>query len=197
MKAIKNAPGYSINENNEIVNDKTGKTITENNGNVRLMIDGKRKSFKVSTLIEENGKAPVAPAEYKKPGSAAAPKKTEDKAADTTPKKKVVIKKKATVKPKAKAEKKKKEKTESPAELIKKGIYPYKIKDLDKIKEMIDSLEIGDKVQFTDYQSKRKVTGTVVSHTKFSDHYPGVRVVTGKGKDKKSRILSYLNIKKK
>lgn len=188
MKAIKEAPGYSVNDKNEIVNDKSGKVISESNGKVRLMVDGKRKSFKADELTEKYGVKKETPKGYKKPGSAAAPKKSE--ATEQNPKKKVVIKKK-------KKDDKKEEEKLSPAELIKRGIYPYKIKDLDKIKAMIESLEIGDKVQFTDYTTKRKTTGTVCSHTKFSDHYPGVRVSTGKGKDKKYRILSYLNVKKK
>ena len=194
MKAIKNAPGYSINEKNEIINDKTKKSIKPNNGKVRLMVDGKRKSFKVSELLGTEEKAKG----WRKPDSPAAPKKEEV----TEPKKKTtVVKKKTTV---VKKKSKAKDNTvakdlekRSPAELIKMGRYPYKIKDLDKIKAVMETLEKGDKVKFVDYQTKRKITGTVVSHTKFSDNYPGVRVSTGKGKDKKTRILSYLNVTKK
>jgi hypothetical protein len=231
MKAITEAPGYSINEKNEIINDNTKKVVTESKGSVRLLVDGKRKSFKVQTLEDNYGTKSTAKVGYKKPGSSAAIKAGEakeetivetiarvgrekaptviakkkakvvvNKKAKTTvaPKAKVVVNKKAktTVAPKAKDATKDKKK-ESPAELIKKGIYPYKIKDLDKIKAAIAELEVGNKVSFVDYKTNRKTTGTIVSHSSFSDHYPAARVSVGKGKDKKSKLISYLNLKNK
>ena len=51
-KTIVDAPNYKINENGVIINKITELPITESLGVVRLTVDGKRKSFKVATLME-------------------------------------------------------------------------------------------------------------------------------------------------
>jgi len=51
-KTIVDAPNYKINENGVVINKITELPITESLGVVRLTVDGKRKSFKVATLME-------------------------------------------------------------------------------------------------------------------------------------------------
>lgn len=52
-KQIKEAPGYLISSDCVIINEKTGKAISESKGNVRLSIDGKRRSFDVKKIFSE------------------------------------------------------------------------------------------------------------------------------------------------
>jgi hypothetical protein len=211
MKTIKNLTGYAINESNEIVNEKTGKTIKESNGSVRLVVDGKRKSFKVATLLEEAGvidKVKATGKGWSRTKKAEATKEKSEAPAKSS-KKKIVIKKPVVSntekvskikKETAKAEKKSKAKDKeklSPAELIKAGIYPYKIKDEKEIIAKIETLEIGDAVSFIDYQTKRKKTATIVGHSKFSDHYPAARIKVGEGKKATRKLISYLSLTKK
>src|SRR5690606_28019358 len=105
--------------------------VTESKGSVRLMVNKKRKSFKVADLILSN----VNVTETKGKGWTRKP--SEPVVSNTE---KVQTIKKATAKAETKASKAKdntvakdKEKF-SPAELIKMGIYPYKIKGIDEIK---------------------------------------------------------------
>lgn len=52
---IKEAPGYQITEDGQILNMKTKKIVTVKDGKVRLNIDGKRKTFDVDSF-ERPGK---------------------------------------------------------------------------------------------------------------------------------------------
>jgi sugar-specific transcriptional regulator TrmB len=179
---IKQAPGYSITNDGWVLNDKTKKRLNPSKGSVRLMIDGKRKSFKVSDLlkdveIKDKKKSILITSNEAKKDNLKEAKKDIAKAVKSAAAKIAVIKSKKAV--------------QDPS------IYPYKIKDIDKINEKIKSLSVGDKVTFIDYKTKKKMTGKLVSHSKFSDNYPGARISVGEGKEKKSKILSYLNITKK
>lgn len=196
MKTLNQAPNYAVNEKNEIVNVKSGKPVAIKNGKVRLMTEEGRKSFKVSDLLETTSEDK----QTKKGKGWSRANKNESKdssssEAKTSTKSKVVIKKKSKAEDKAEAKAEKKNK-KTPAQLIKEGIYPYKIKNLDEIKSKIEELEVGDTVKFKDYQTKKTVKGTIVSHTKFHDHYPGARVKIGKGKEAKRKIISYLKLTK-
>jgi hypothetical protein len=50
---IKNAPDYSIDEKGTVTSIKTGSEIKSQLGSVRLSVNGARKAFKVSNLVEE------------------------------------------------------------------------------------------------------------------------------------------------
>lgn len=193
---IKSAPSYYI-ENGKIFNKVTNKEVTVSNGSVRLIVNGTRKSFKFDSLIK-NSEGLIPKTEKEKTATTATPskkivfkKKTEavstEKKADKAP----AEVKKAKVKAPADANK------PTPAELIKQGLYPYKIKDLDKIEEKIKSLSVGDEVTFIDYITKKKTTATIKAHSKFGDNYPAARVAIVEGKNKTTKLLSYLNITKK
>ena len=195
MKAIKQAPNYSLNEKNEIINNKTGIAVSAKDGKIRLMVDGQRKSFKVSDLISEEKEEKPKTIIIKKSLEKAA---KESDAIETAKEIKAAKKVMVVVKKTAKANKEtSKTAKESPAELIKKGIYPYNIKNLEEIKAKIETLAVGDSVSFIDYATKKTVTGTITSHTKFSDHYPAARVSIVDGKNKSSKLISYTNLTKK
>lgn len=167
---IKEAPGYSITENGDIVNDKIGATITQKDNRVRLNVDKKRKTFIVPDLVEMYPFKKAAKKTKETPkqsfGTTEVPAKTE-KAVD----KKIAAKE------------------EEEDEFAK---YPYKIKKRKEIEKARKGFSVGDKVTFKDYQTKRKTKGTIISHTKFSDGYPAARVKSSKG----TKLVSYLNLNK-
>ncbi|AGO49374.1 hypothetical protein Phi3:1_gp55 [Cellulophaga phage phi3:1] len=114
-------------------------------------------------------------------------------------KKKAVVAKKAPVAKKAVVAKKeapvaKEAKKKAP---VATGEYPYKVKKMKEIEEAKKNFEKGDKITFIDYKTKKETEGLIVSHSKFSDGYPGASISTVVDGKKKNKLISYLNIKKK
>lgn len=62
---IKEAPSYEITEDGEIKNIKTGNSVSIKNDSVRLIVDGKRKTFKPSELKKLYFQEPKKPKKNK------------------------------------------------------------------------------------------------------------------------------------
>lgn len=210
MIPIKTAPGYSVDlEKKEIVNDKTGKTLSVRNNSVRMIVDGVRKAYRLGDLLAEAVKS-VDEAKAKKEKESPAKKnpkavgstnksvsqklteriaKRSQEEEKETPKKSQSKAKHHGKRIQKKAEKNKTKKSKS------KAVYPYKIQRLDEINVEKTKFEKGHLVSFVDYKTKKTVKGVFVSHSNFGDGYPAGRISFTVDKKKKSKLISYLNLK--
>ena len=193
MQTIKEAPNYRITKEGAVESIKSGKEVTAVKGAVRLTVEGKRKSFKIEDLKNQ-----YFPSSEEVEKSIKKMKdKVVEKIADRTMAEKLqdansrVGKVISIDKSKKAAVKKAAVKKE-----VSKKVYPFKIKKLEAIENAKKDFSIEDKVSFIDYKTKKRVKGTLVSHTVFGDKYPGARVSFSENNKKKSKVVSYLNLKK-